>query len=358
MPDIAYVPSFCGPTGLPNTDQTRNHQAVAGVANAPRLVVIPALPGVTPYLERSILSAAAAVNADLASIVNDTFRTYAAALSGLTSYHRMTELAGNIADSGPFGITGTAFGAPAYGNAGMLLNDVDTSIGFNGLNAYFDLGAPAQLDFADEMTAFVVFRWGGAPGAFATDYGLGNCGDNAGVTWKWCLNLQGGTTGMTFALVDSQPAAILFNTVGAGLDDGLPHTAAITYKRNGFGRGYLDGVKVLESAAGNFPLRAAGSNTGWGCWDASGGGARFFLGDLQAGVTYNVQRSDAEIAQMHAYARVLSASRLDFFTGHPLGVGSDTYSPIGWLPGLLGGDISVVGSNATPINADVFAIQQ
>jgi len=317
------------------------------------IVLLPPIVGVKPQMRRVMMAGAGAVTVAIQSLGPPPLRTYALGLPLPTSYHRMNEAAGNIADSSPSGIVGTAGGAPTYSRPGLMISDPDTSIGFGGVADYFDLGNPVPMQFTNEASLFGVFKYGGAPGAFASDYTLMTHGDPF-ADWAFHAQLQSGTTGLSFYMFDNTGAGLINGTYGGGLDVGI-HTYGWSYSvANALYEIYIDGLVVGSAAVAN-PMRVPVVNPNVLIGAAFYGGVPgpFYLGDIQPIMTWASSRSQSEMAQLHALATGTTPSFLYLTPGIPLGTGPFTPPPfdVGQYPGVVGGNIQIAGSNATLVSA-------
>lgn len=345
--------NFVKPGGIFQRDFNVTTLSLAPSDCSTPIVLLPAIAGVKPQLRRVMMAGAGAVTVAIQSLGPPPLRTYALGLPLPTSYHRMNEAAGNLADSTASAIIGTAHGAPVYSRPGLMISDPDTAIGFGGVADYFDLGNPVPMQFTNEASMFGVFKYGGAPGAFPGDFPLMTHGDPF-VDWAFHQQLQGGTTQMSFYMFDSTGAGLAVGSYGGGLDVGI-HTWGWSYSvADAIYEAYLDGVVVASAVVAN-PMRVplVNPNVLIGAAFYGGVAGPFFLGDIQPVMTWASSRSHAEMAQLHALATGTTPSFLYLTPGIPLGTGPFTPPPfdVGQYPGVVGGNIQISGDNATLVSA-------
>jgi hypothetical protein len=96
------------------------------------------------------LAAAAGGRLIRTAVASDTYSSVVLA-KGPVGYWRLGEAAGPAAfDSSPNGYAGTYNGSPSFGQPGAIVGDLDTAVGFNGLDSrdYVEIPDPANGDFS------------------------------------------------------------------------------------------------------------------------------------------------------------------------------------------------------------------
>lgn len=247
-------------------------------------------------------------------------------------YWRLNEASGtNAADSSGNGNAGTYTGAGVtYSQPGLLLNEGDAAVLFDGVAGDVNLGNPAAFQIGTGTLEAIVQTTTKAPGAnFRSIIGKNSA-------YFMGVDQNGNLVFFDFTTSTARSSGVV-------ITDGLPHHVVLTFQSGvaGGSQLYVDG-----KAAGSGQLMTVSAQTssvalGWNS------ASQFFGGTVDECAIYGTVLSAARITAHYVASR--AATRAGFLRdGNSLGLVTGTASPQSMQQGFLrdGNGALVLGTSA------------
>jgi hypothetical protein len=220
------------------------------------------------------------------------YQSAISATAGLVNYWQFGEASGTVATDNKAAANGTYVGAPTLGAAGVITNDSNTAVTFDGATQYATATCQIANDFSIEFW-FKSTQGIGTGAQWWQGAGLVD-GDIGGSYTDFGTSLR--SDGRVVAGMGPNPDTSIISST-AGFNDGNWHHVVFTrVMATGAMVLYVDGVSQgTATASGTAPVTTPTIYFGR---VASGGG--FFAGTLDEVATYSVVLSPATVAAHYA----------------------------------------------------------
>jgi hypothetical protein len=239
------------------------------------------------------------LSADEITALAGAYSARVTATPGLLNYWRLGEASGTSAVDAKSADNGTYTNTPTLGVAGVIANDSNTAVQFNGTNSYVSAARQISTDFSIEF-------WFKSTQDYSNDLGNPHCtywwqgaglvdADTSGSANDFGISLCSGK--ITGGVGGSPDVAV----VSSGTyNDGAWHQVVMTRAQaTGLVQLYVDGASV-GSTTGTTNALTSTATINFG---RSAAGTNYFAGTLDEVATYSTVLSAATIASHYADAR-------------------------------------------------------
>jgi len=239
------------------------------------------------------------LSADELTALAGAYSTRVSATSGLLNYWRFGEASGTSAVDAKSADNATYVGTPTLGVAGVITNDSNTAVQFNGTSQYAWAARQISTDFSIEF-------WFKSTQSYSNDLGNPHCN----YWWQGAGLVDADTGGSANDFGISLCSGKVIGGVGGSPDpsvvspltynDGLWHQVVMTRAQStGLVVLYVDGASV-GSVTGTTNALTSTATMDFG---RSTSGSNFLAGTMDELAMYNTVLSSATIASHYAEAR-------------------------------------------------------